>query len=537
MYHHDQASYTHAGQEATLDPTDWREFRDLAHRMLDDMMDYLYSVRSRPAWQAVPEEVKQRLQEPVPWQGTDASTVYDQFRRDILPYPSGNLHPRFWGWARGTGTPLAMMAEMLAAGLNSHVAGGDHSATVVEEQVIRWLAEMIGYAKLSGGLLVTGTTVANLIGLGLARHAKAGYFVRERGLQALNGSEHYPALLIYASTEAHSSIQRGCELLGIGNQGLRRVPVKESYEIDLLALRNMIKTDQALGHRPICVVGNAGTVNTGAIDDLGAVAAFCRENGLWFHVDGAFGALAALSPKLRPKLRGLEEADSIAFDLHKWGYLPYDVGCILVRDPIVIRSAFALSPDYLAPTDRGLATNPLAFSDLGIQHSRSFRALKVWMSLKTHGASNWARLIEQNVEHAGYLARRIAEHYPELELLVPVSLNIVCFRYAALHLNESQLRALNAEILLRIQERGIAVFSSTILSGNRFALRVANTNHRSRAEDFDVLVRAVLEEGRKLATGTTYKHATKSSADAMQGWNLTDPGVNGGFSKPQSEIA
>jgi glutamate/tyrosine decarboxylase-like PLP-dependent enzyme len=505
--------------------------------MVDDMMDYLYTVRSRPAWRAVPEEVKERLKEPVPWQETDASIVYEQFRRDILPYPSGNLHPRFWGWVRGTGTPLAMMAEMLAAGLNSHVAGGEHSATVVEEQVIHWLAEMIGYAKHSGGVLVTGTTTANLVGLSLARHTKAGYLVRERGLQAANGRERYPALLIYASTEAHSCIQRCCELLGIGNQGLRRVPVNESYEIDLLALRNMIKSDKALGHHPICVVGNAGTVNTGAIDDLRAVSAFCRENDLWFHVDGAFGALAALSPKLRAKLEGMQDADSIAFDLHKWGYLPYDVGCILVRDQIAHRSAFALSPDYLAPTDRCLAVNPLTFSDLGIEHSRSFRALKVWMSLKTHGASKWARLIEQNVEHTRYLALSISEHCPELELMAPVSLNIVCFRYAASHLNESQLRALNAEILLRIQERGIAVFSSTILRENRFALRVANTNHRSRTEDFDVLVRAVLEEGRKLSSEITHNNAPISSEEAIQCSNLNGRRVKGVFCERQSEVA
>ena len=494
-----QSIYTLANESSTLDPADWGEFRDLAHRMLDDVIDYLSTVRSRPVWQAMPQEVKQRLNETVPWQGTDAATVYEQFRRDILPYPSGNLHPRFWGWVRGTGTPLGMMADMLAAGLNSHVAGGDHSAVVVEEQVVHWLTEMIGYPKHSSGVLTSGTTTANLIGLTVARHMKAGYRVRERGMQAANDSDHYPALLIYASTEAHCCIQRCCELLGFGNQALRRVPVNESYEIDISALRNTIRSDEARGHRPICVVGNAGTVNTGAIDDLAALSAFCREKGLWLHVDGAFGSLAALSPKLRGKLQGMEDADSIAFDLHKWGYLPYEVGCILVRDQVAHRSAFGLSPDYLAPTDRCLAVNPLSFSDLGVQHSRSFRALKVWMSLKTHGASHWARLIEQNVDQARYFAARISERCPELELMAPVNLNIVCFRYRAPNLDESELRTLNSEILLRIQERGIAVISSTILHGNRYALRVAHTNHRSLPEDFDVLLEAVLEEGTELA--------------------------------------
>jgi len=485
-------------RESTLDPSDWSEFRPLAHRMLDDMIDYIATLRNREVWQPMPDEVKERLNEPLPWQGEDPAKVYAQFKRDILPYPSGNLHPRFWGWVRGTGTPLAMMAEMLAAGLNSHVAGGDHSATVVEEQVIRWLSQIMSFPDDSSGILVSGATMANLIGLTVARHSKSGFSVRERGLQAETPDDYRAPLLVYASIEAHSCIQRCCELLGLGSRALRRVPSNPDGTVSVSKLSDMVESDRERGYHPICIVGNAGTVSTGAIDDLVALSEFCKKRSLWFHVDGAFGALAALSSKLRSKIDGIQNADSIAFDLHKWGYLPFETGCVLVRDKDVHRSAFALTPDYLAATERCLAVNPLTFSNLGVQHTRSFRALKVWMSLKTHGAGLWAKLIEQNVDQARHLASRISEYPCELELTSPVNLNVVCFRYRIPNANEATLRAWNAELLMRIQERGIAVISSTTVHGGRFSLRVANTNHRSLLQDFDLLLETVLSEGRKL---------------------------------------
>lgn len=492
----------------TLDPADWEEFRALGHRMFDDMVDYLATLRERPPWQPVPKGVRERLAaDPLPRVGQDAAKTYAQFKRDILPFPTGNLHPRFWGWVRGTGTPLAMVAEMLAAGMNCHVAGMDQSAALVERQVIRWLAEIMGFPPETSGLLTSGATAANLLGLAVARQARAGYDVRAEGLQGGGGGNGKDAdesprepLVVYGSKELHSWAQKTCELLGLGNRALRRVAVGSDYRMDLDALRRAVAADRAAGHRPICVVGTVGTVNTGATDPLDALADFCAEEGLWFHVDGAFGALAALSPSLRPQLRGLERADSLGFDLHKWGYLPYEVGCALVRDPVAHRAAFSLAPDYLKPTDRGLAVESLAFADLGIQLSRGFRALKVWMSLKTHGADGWARLIEQNVAQVRYLAE-LVEQNPRLELLAPVPLNVVCFRYLAPGLEDGPvLDALNREILLRVQERGVAVLSSTVLDG-RWALRVAHTNHRSRREDFDALVAAVVAEGDTLRDG------------------------------------
>ena len=479
-------------REETLDPADWGELRALGHRMVDDMMDYLEGVRERPVWRPMPAETRAALDEPTPRGPTDAAEVYRQFREHVLPYPNGNIHPRFWGWVMGTGTPLAMLADMLASGMNPHLAGYDQAPALVERQVIRWMAELLGFPAESSGLLVSGGTVANLLGLAVARNARAGFDLRAEGLQRPNT----PRLLVYGSSETHSWSKKACELLGLGDSALRRIPVDDEYRVDVAALRAAIAKDRAAGHRPICAIGNAGTVNTGATDDLQALGSICREEDLWFHVDGAFGAFAAMVPSLRASVAGMEQADSIAVDLHKWGYLPFEVGLVLVRHPDVHRATFAISSSYLDATPRGIVAGGFPFADLGVQLSRGFRALKVWMSLKAHGADAWGRLVEQNVAQARHLRDRVLAE-PRLELLAPAPLNVVCFRYVAPGLDTAALDAVNEEILLRVQERGIAVPSSTVLGG-RFALRVAITNHRSRLEDFDLFVDAVLSIGAEL---------------------------------------
>jgi glutamate/tyrosine decarboxylase-like PLP-dependent enzyme len=480
--------------DLTLDPENWDELRTLGHRMMDDMFDYLRGVRERPVWQPFPEAVKTRLAEPVPHRGRPADAVYEQFVHDVLPYPPGNTHPRFWGWVIGTGTPLAMLADLLASGMNPQSAGIQEGARYVEERVIAWLAELMGFPRGSSGLLVSGGSMANLVGLAVARHATAGFDVREAGM-----GEGAPALVVYASTEVHSSVRKAVELMGLGRRNLRLVPVDGEYRIDVQQLRAAIARDRAEGRRPICVVGNAGTVNTGATDDLRALAALCREERLWFHVDGAFGALVRLAPGLAPMVAGLEAADSVAFDLHKWGYLPFEVGCALVRDPEAHRAAFAVAPSYLGATPRGPAAGGVLFADLGLQLSRGFRALKVWMSFKTYGVDLIGRLIAQNVEQIRYLTDLVDRH-PQLERLAPAPLNICCFRFVAPGLDTEALNALNQEILWRLQESGIALPSHTVLDG-RFAIRVANTNQRSRREDFDILVRAVVDIGREVLAG------------------------------------
>lgn len=479
--------------DITLDPQNWDELRRLGHRMLDDMFDYQQRVRERPVWQPFPDEVKRRLAEPVPHQGRPAEEVYAQFQRDVLPYPPGNIHPRFWGWVIGTGTPLAMLADMLASGMNPQAAGIQEGARYVEEQVIAWLAELMGFPRESSGLLLTGGSMANLVALAVARQAKAGFDVRERGL-----GDGTPALTIYASTEVHSSVRKAIELMGMGRRHLRLIPVDAEYRIQVEALRTAIAEDRRLGHRPICVVGNAGTVNTGATDDLQALAELCRTEDLWFHVDGAFGALVTLVPGLKPLVRGLEAADSVAFDLHKWGYLPFEVGCTLVRHRDVHRDTFAVAPSYLGATARGAAAGGVLFADLGVQLSRGFRALKVWMAFKTHGVDEIGRVIAQNVDHIRYLVS-LVEAEPALERLAPAPLNICCFRYTAPDLDAEGLNAVNQEILWRLQESGVALPSHTVLDG-KFAIRVANTNQRSRREDFDLLVRTVVKLGHAVHT-------------------------------------
>ena len=477
----------------TLDPADWAATRELAHRMVDDMLTFLETVRDRPAWQPVPAEVRDRFAGPVPFEGSSLEQVYAEFVRDVLPYPTGNVHPRFWGWVMGTGTPTGMLAEMLAAGMNAHVAGYDQAASLVERQVLDWLTTLMGFPAGASGVLVSGGTEANVNALIAARVAKAGFDVRAEG--ALGG----PPLTVYGSTETHSWITKACELMGLGRDAFRSIPVDRDYRIDVAACRARIASDLESGRRPFAIVGNAGTVNTGAVDDLGALRDLADELGLWFHVDGAFGALAAWSAS-RDLIAGQERADSLAFDLHKWGYLPYEIGVVLTRDPAAQVAAFArpggAGPAYLRSAQRGLAVDTTYFADRGVQLSRGFRALKAWMTLKEQGVDRIGAAIQRNIEQAGYLAGLVRER-GELELLAPVPMNIVCFRYRGTGATPDDLDRLNQEILVALQVQGIAVPSQTTLDG-RFAIRVCITNHRSEDRDFDLLVDEVVRLGAEL---------------------------------------
>ena len=459
----------------------------LGHRMVDDLVANLQGLRERPVWRTVPERSRAFLRQPLPLEPRDPSDVYADVKEHVLPYPTGNLHPRFWGWVMGTGSPLASFAEMLAAGLNWNVGGFDDAASLVEDQVLDWCKEIMGFPADASGLFVSGGSMANLVGLAVGRDARAGEGIRRHGVATAAAPP-----VLYASREAHSSIVKAAELLGLGTEALRVVPVDAHYRIDLEALEAQIATDRAAGLHPFAIVGNAGTVNTGAIDDLNALADIGARERMWFHVDGAFGALARLHPELAPQVAGIERADSLAFDLHKWGYLPVEAGCVLVRDERAHRNAFAVtSAAYLKPAHGGPSARLQKFSDLGVQLSRGFRALKAWMSLQEHGVRKLGRVVRQNVEQARYLVARVRAT-PELELAAPAPLNVVCFRHRGLPGGtRDEQDELNREVLVRLHESGDAVPSGTVLDG-RFALRVAITNHRSRRRDFDLLLDATL---------------------------------------------
>jgi glutamate/tyrosine decarboxylase-like PLP-dependent enzyme len=469
----------------SLDPNDWEALRALGHRMLDDMMDHLRDLRTGPVWQPLPAETRAGLRGPLDTTGADPAAVYARFRETVLPYATGNPHPRFMGWVHGGGTPLGMLAEMLAAGLNANLGGRDHAPIEVERQVIRWAAEAFGLPPTAGGLLVTGSSMANFIAVLLARTAALGAGVRTGGLG--------PARLVaYASTGVHRCVPDALDMAGIGSAALRSIPVDADFRMDLAALNGAIAADRAAGLTPFLVVGTAGSVDVGAFDDLTAIAEIATREALWFHVDGAFGALAALSTELRPKVAGMERARSIAFDFHKWAQVPYDAGCILVRDQADQLATFASDAAYLTPGTRGLAANAPWPCDLGPDLSRGFRALKVWFTVQSFGAEALGAVAERSCALARHLAALVADE-PELELLAPVLLNIVCFRYRA---EAGVVDALNAAIVADIQEAGLAAPSTTTIGG-ALAIRAAFVNHRSRAEDAKALVAAVLAAGRR----------------------------------------
>jgi len=477
----------------TLDPEDWETMRRLGHRVVDDALSYFQNSRQRAAWRPVPSEVAERLTEPAPPGPADPAAVYEEFLRDIMPYAMNTTHPRFWAWYMGSGTVMAAFADLLAATMNANLGGGNHAAPLVEKQVIGWIRDMVGFPAEASGLLTSGASMANFTALTVARNTACGYDVRRQGVLAAPGP-----LTAYASTEIHSCNQKAIETLGLGSDGLRKIPVRADYTMDLAALEQQVAADRAEGRVPFCVIATAGTINTGAIDDMNAIADFCKRERLWFHVDGAIGAVAILAANLRQLLDGMERADSIALDLHKWMHIPFEAGCVIVRDAPAHRDSFALVPEYLQREEdgRGMASGSLWFSDYGLQLTRQFRALKVWMSIKEHGLERFGRMIARNVEQARYLGKRV-EEADGLELTAPIGLDIVCFRYNPGGLDVEALNRLNQALLVELQESGVAAPSYTTLNGI-YCLRVAISNHRSRFEDFDLLVDELLRIGPRL---------------------------------------
>ncbi len=478
----------------TLDPADWTEAQAIGHQMIDFAVDRLRGVRDRPVWQEMPDAVRQSFDAPLPQESAPLGEIWGDLRANLMPYPMGNIHPRFWMWYMGAGSFTGALGELLAASEGSNLGGGNSAAARMDQQVTGWIQSMMGFPEGASGTLVDGGSMANIIGLTVARNEMAGVDVREEGVAAI------PApLRFYASDQVHSCHQKALELLGLGNRALVRIPSDALCRMDIGALATAIAKDRAAGLKPACVIATAGTTNTGAIDDIAAIRDLCRREGMWFHVDGCIGALVRIAPRHRHLVAGIEDADSLALDLHKWLHAPFEAGCALVRDKAKHRAAFAVHPEYLEAKPRGIAAADY-LHDYNLQTSRSFRALKLWMLLKEHGVAKFGRLVDQNIDQAHYLASLI-EAEPCMSLMAPTSVNIVSFRYDPGGLDEAGLRSLNIEIMLRLQEAGLAALSDTTVH-DRHCLRAAICNHRTRREDLDLLITETKRIGLEIQSGT-----------------------------------
>lgn len=485
------------GSDNSLMPLEpeWDDFAALAHRAVDDMIAHLRAMPDGSAWQPTPAEVSRALtSEPLPMLPQGEAKAYEDFLRQVLPYPNGNIHPRYFGWVNGSGLPLAALADFLASSFNPHLAGFNQAPKLVEQRLVDWMAELMGFPEGTSGVMESGGTMASVLAIAVARHACLEKTGRDGSLQGTDSP-----LVLYASTETHGWVKKGMDFLGLGRRHLREVPVKADYTMDIQALEAAVARDKAAGLTPFCVVGTAGTVQTGAFDDLEAIADFSAAEDLWFHVDGAFGALLRLSDQHRHMVKGLERADSLAVDLHKWMYMPFEVACLLVRDPRLHKGTFAYAPSYISSLERGTIAGGLPFSDLGMDLSRSFKALKAWMCLKAYGVSAFAEAIDRNMEQTRLLVQLI-EASEHLELMAPAPANVACFRYKAPGLDDPALDALNLEVLLRVQESGDAVPSSTLVNG-RFIIRYCNVNHRTTDDDIRLLVDSVERHGRDVVLG------------------------------------
>jgi aromatic-L-amino-acid/L-tryptophan decarboxylase len=477
------------GPPTTLDPADagdWDALRALGHRILDDMFDYQQGLRERPVWQAMPEAAHAALRTGLPSARGSLEDAYRTLRESVIPYTVGNPHPGFMGWVHGAGTPVGMIAELIAGALNANVGGRNQAPVELERQVSGWMAGLFGFPQEARGTFVTGTSIANFMGVVVARTARLGTGVRAQGLDG------HGLLRAYTSVEAHGCIAKAMDMAGFGSDALRRVAVDAHGRMDAADLRRQVAADRAAGLQPFLLVGTAGTVNTGAIDPLAALAGIARAEGLWLHVDGAYAALGMLAPDVAPLLAGIEQADSLAFDFHKWGQVPYDAGYFLARDGSHMLDAFAAPAAYLQRASRGLAAGTAWPCDVGPDLSRGFRALKTWLTFQVYGADAIGRAISASCALARRLAARVQAE-PELELAAPVALNVVCLRYRC-----RDAERVNREIVLALHDEGRVAPSATTLDG-RYAIRAALVNHRTDDADIEALVASVLRLGRRLS--------------------------------------
>jgi aromatic-L-amino-acid decarboxylase len=476
--------------EETLDPTNWTEFRALGHRMLDSAFDYVENIRTQRTLPLTSQAIKE-ICVPLSDEGEGEEKVFEIYQRSILPYTLAIASPKLWGAVVGQGSPYGMLVEMLRAGMNG-AQEFSFAEAKVNQQVITWTKDFFGFPKEASGVLTSGGSEANFTALAAARNAKAEGDVKTNGVQGLKHK-----MTLYCGDETHKCLERSVELLGLGNAALRNIQTDSNYKIRLDLLATAIKKDRQDGYQPFCIIGCAGTTNTGAFDNLKALSELAIKEHMWFHIDGAFGAWVKISDSHRHLAEGIERADSLAVDFHKWMNMPYSVGCTLVKDRYAhfnafaygheaeyIKSAFELSEDQL--------TNP---HNLALPLSRNFSSLKVYMLLRAYGKNKYRQLVQQNLNQARYLADIILAN-ADLELMAPVESNVVCFRFRKAGLSEEATEQVNKKIMAAISKKAFWMISDTTTK-DHYMLRACIVNHRTRRTDLDFLVEEVKRLGSK----------------------------------------
>jgi aromatic-L-amino-acid decarboxylase len=442
------------------------------------------------------DEIASLFAEPLPEDPQRMTAILREVEENIFANSTLYSSPRFFGYINGSGNQAAVLAELLASSINQICAKWHFSpaASEVERRVIQWIAEFIGYPPDAGGCLLSGGSAGNVAALAVARSQNAPFDADLSGVSA------GPPLTVYVSQEGRASLDKAMALLGMGQEHLRKIPVLDDFTIDLKALEQQFTTDRANGYHPICVVGNPGTINTEAVDPLDRLAEFCANHGLWFHVDAAYGGPAARAEIAEALFRGLHQADSVVVNAHKWLYVPVEASCILVRQPTALRDTFRLVADYLHTGNEPLGDGPVDFKDYGPQLSRSFRALKVWMTFKAYGARRLRAAIESNIAVMHYLADRI-DASADFVRLAPVPLSVVCFQYrtsdASRHDNHTYLERLNTQLLQALERDGRVFLSATKIRG-RTALRACSVNHRLRRADVDFVLDVIRDVTRTM---------------------------------------
>ncbi|MEA2580862.1 MAG: aromatic-L-amino-acid/L-tryptophan decarboxylase [Actinomycetota bacterium] len=474
--------------------------REFADRAVELWQEFLKALPDLPVGRLLPsEKVREAVAIPVPGAPMADDELFAYLRSVVFDWSMYPGHPGFMAYVSGPGTVPGAAADLLAAGLNQNVGGWvlSPAASEIELALTRFFAEeMFGLPEGSGGIITSGGSMANFVGLKAARDHKAGWNVRAQGVAG------GPRLTMYMSDETHIVSERAADMLGVGTEQLRKIPVDGRFRVRMDLLREAIAADRAAGMQPFAVVGSAGTVATGAVDPMHELADLCAEEGLWFHVDGAYGGPAVLAPDLRPLFDGIERADSIAFDPHKWLYTPHSGGCVLVRNMAHLAESFEGDASYVHQ-DKEYTQRGLDLGRHGPQFSRSFWALKVWVSLLAHGRDAYARRISHDAELARYLAAS-ADAHPSFELISPAVLSICCFRYVPQDLEgradaearDRYLDLLNERLVADIQLDG-RVFPSNAVLGERHAIRVCIVNFRTEADQMDLLLAVAEELGQK----------------------------------------